>query len=119
MTGPSPAPVVDPPEPPPARSSHPQAQSPQGDTPQPPAPRPMRRWRVWMVFGLLAFLVLGHGVEVVTQREHWPFSPYQMWSRPSRGWELNREMLRGVTDEREPREVALQPGQLYPIPYQM
>lgn len=79
----------------------------------------MGRWRVWMVFGLLAFMVLGHLVEVVTQREHWPFSPYPMWSRPSLGWEINREMLRGVTDEPTPREVALQPGQLYPIPYQM
>ena len=42
-----------------------------------------------------------------------------MWSRPSLGWEVNREMLRGVTDEPTPREVAHQPGQLYPIPYQM
>src|SRR5690349_11196547 len=99
MTGPSPAPVVDPPDAPPAMSRPSQTPSPQGNAPQGTPAQPMRRWRVWMVFGLLAFLVLGHLFEVVTQREHWPFSPYQMWSRPSLGWELNREMLRGVTDE--------------------
>ncbi|HEX8912997.1 MAG TPA: hypothetical protein VF796_11605, partial [Humisphaera sp.] len=33
------------------------------------------------------------------------------------GWEVKREMLRGVTADG--REVALTPKQLYPIPYQM
>jgi hypothetical protein len=83
-----------------------------------PPPRVSQRSR-WVVLGLLLVIVGGHLVEVVTQREHWPFSPYQMWSRPSLGWEVNREMLRGVTDEPTPREVPLAPGQLDPIPYQM
>jgi hypothetical protein len=83
-----------------------------------PASR-MKPRRIWLVYGLFAILVGGHLVEVVTQREHWPFSPYQMWSIPSRGWETNREMLRGVTDEPAPREVPVTPSQLYPIPYQM
>jgi hypothetical protein len=89
-----------------------------------PPPRVSGRTR-WVVLGLLAVIVGGHLVEVVSQREHWPFSPYQMWSKPSLGWEVNREMLRGVTDETDaaghptPREVALGPGQLDPIPYQM
>jgi hypothetical protein len=86
---------------------------------RPGSPAPLKRSRLWIVYGLLAVIVLGHLVEVVTQREHWPFSPYQMWSKPAVGWEVKREMLRGVTDEPTPREIALQPGQLYPIPYQM
>jgi hypothetical protein len=81
--------------------------------------QPIRRSRIWIVYVLLAVIVLPHLAEVALQREHWPFSPYQMWSKPSTGWEVNREMLRGVTDEPQPREIALAPGQLAPIPYQM
>src|SRR6476660_2865889 len=84
-----------------------------------PSPPPLKRSRIWIVYVLLAVIVLPHLVEVALQREHWPFSPYQMWSKPSVGWEVNREMLRGVTDEDTPREVAITPQQLYPIPYQM
>ncbi|MDB5295794.1 MAG: hypothetical protein JWO31_1777, partial [Phycisphaerales bacterium] len=70
-------------------------------------------------YGVLAVLVGGHLVEVATQREHWPFSPYQMWSVPSRSWDVSREMLRGVTDEPTPREVPLVPSQhFYPVQYQ-
>jgi hypothetical protein len=46
------------------------------------SPAPLKRSRLWIVYGLLAVIVVGHLVEVVTQREHWPFSPYQMWSKP-------------------------------------
>jgi hypothetical protein len=79
----------------------------------------MRSYRVWIVYTILAVIVCGHLFEVYTQHEHWPFSPYQMWSKPSVGWDVNREMLRGVTDEPTPREVSITPTQLYPIPYQM
>lgn len=84
-----------------------------------PPPAGMKPSRVWIVYAILAVLIAGHLFEVVTQHEHWPFSPYQMWSKPSLGWDVNREMLRGVTDEPTPREVAIGPGQLSPIPYQM
>lgn len=74
--------------------------------------------RVWLVHAMLFVLVAGHLVEVVMQREHWPFSHYPMWSLPAEGWEVNREMLRGVTDEPTPREVPLVPAEhLYPVPY--
>lgn len=80
-------------------------------------PQPMRRWRVWMVYAVLFVIVAGHLVEVVTQREHWPFSPYQMWSIASTSWDLTQYELRGVTDEREPREIDLYESQyLYPLP---
>ena len=80
---------------------------------------PMSPRRVWFVYALLAVIVGGHLIEVATQREHWPFSPYQMWSKPSVGWEVKREMLRGVTAGPNPTEVSLTTAQLYPIPYQM
>ena len=47
-----------------------------------PAPPPdLPRWRRGLVtFGVVAFL-LGSGFDVATGREHWPFSPYSMYSR--------------------------------------
>lgn len=73
--------------------------------------------RVWMVAGVFAFIVGGHLIEVVTQREHWPFSPYQMWSRATQDWNLTDERLYGVTDEASPREILLQdPTYFHPLP---
>lgn len=83
---------------------------------QPPV-KAMPRWRVWMVLGVLVFIVGGHLVEVVTQHEHWPFSPYQMWSIATQSWDLTDERLYGVTDEPSPREILLQdPSYFYPLP---
>jgi hypothetical protein len=80
-------------------------------------PQPMRRWRVWMVYVVLFAIVAGHLVEVVTQREHWPFSPYQMWSIASTSWDVTHYDLRGVTAESNPREIDLYESQyLYPLP---
>jgi hypothetical protein len=73
--------------------------------------------RRWLVYVILAVIVVPHLYEVAVQKEHWPFSPYQMWSKPSVGWDVKREMLRGVTADG--REVPLTPKHLYPIPYQM
>src|SRR5262245_34493266 len=42
---------------------------------------PMRSWRVWMVLLLAAILTFGHLYDIVVQREHWPFSYYQMYAR--------------------------------------
>lgn len=84
----------------------------------PPA-APVRPARAWLVYAILAVIVGGHLVDMLFKREHWPFSDYPMWAFPSKGWEVKREMLRGVTDEPTPREVALVPKELDPIPYQM
>ena len=86
---------------------------------QPPAAQPISRGKMWLVFGLCAVIVLGHLADLALQREHWPYSNYPMWSFPSRGWEVKREMLRGVTDEPVPREIYITPNLIYPIPYWM
>ena len=78
----------------------------------------MRRPRVWLVYAMLFVIVAGHLVDMAVQREHWPFSHYPMWSIPAEGWEVKREMFRGVTDEPTPREVPVVPREhLYPIPH--
>ena len=47
------------------------------DAPSPPPPSPVRRRLV--VLGLAAFVVLS-ALHALTGREHWPFSPYAMYS---------------------------------------
>ena len=102
------APILDPP---PAAPAAPAAAV-------PPAAG-MRPSRVWLVYAMLFVIIAGHLVDMAMRREHWPFSDYPMWSLPSHSWEVNREMLRGVTDEPTPREVPLVPSQhFHPIPYQ-
>ena len=46
-----------------------------------PTIQPMKRWRVWLVLALVALLVVGHGIDIAGQREHWPFSHYPMYAR--------------------------------------
>ena len=48
-----------------------------------PAPTvvPMKAWRVWLVFALVALLVVGHAIDIYGMREHWPFSHYPMYAR--------------------------------------
>ena len=63
-----------------------------------------------LVFGLAALVVSGTAVEVVTdppyRREHWPFSPYQMYSRiPGDSWSALR--IFGVTSQGPGHEVPL------------
>jgi len=41
----------------------------------------MRRWRQWLVYGLIALLVGGHLNDMRRQAEHWPFSNYPMYAR--------------------------------------
>ena len=77
----------------------------------------MSRARVWLVYAVLFAIVGGHLVEIVTQREHWPFSPYPMWSMASTSWGLQDHRLYGVTDEPTPREILLQkPEYFAPLP---
>jgi hypothetical protein len=73
-------------------------------------PIAVSRGRRWLVFGLAAVVVSGAAVEVVTDppyhREHWPFSPYQMYSRlPGATWSGLR--MFGVTSQGPGRELPL------------
>ena len=82
-----------------------------------PAPQPMRPWRVWLVTGVVAVLVLGHLMEVVRQSEHWPFSNYPMWARVSTEWHETQVVPVGVTAAEVPAEVALtNPAYFAPMP---
>jgi hypothetical protein len=54
-----------------------------------------------LIFGVIA----GHGYDIVTRQEHWPFSNYPMFSTVHRTRVLRWFRLYGVTDDN--REVAI------------
>lgn len=68
---------------------------------------PMRRSRVWLVHGLIGFIAAGHLFEMVTGKEHWPFSEYPMFANLRRFRTLRELRLIGVTDEPASREIVL------------
>ena len=70
----------------------------------------LSRGRRWLVFGLAAAVVSGAAFEVLKdpsyRHEHWPFSPYQMYSRlPGDTWSGLR--IFGVTSQGAGPEVPL------------
>jgi hypothetical protein len=77
----------------------------------------MRRWRVWLVNGVVAVLVLGHLMEIARQSEHWPFSNYPMWARVSTEWHETQVVPVGVTASEPAAEVPLtDPAYFAPMP---
>ena len=44
-------------------------------------PAPMKRWRIWLVLGVIVALLAGHLYDIITQTEQWPFSFYPMYAR--------------------------------------
>lgn len=77
----------------------------------------MRRWRVRLVNGVVAALVLGHLMEIVRQTEHWPFSNYPMWARVSTEWHETQIVPVGVDADDPAEEVKLtDPAYFAPMP---
>lgn len=46
----------------------------------------MARWQRWAVGAVVATIVGGHLVDIASGVEHWPFSPYPMYSRAQSDW---------------------------------
>jgi GT2 family glycosyltransferase len=61
---------------------------------------------------LVALLVAGSAYDILTGTEHWPFSPYPMFSVVQRSPTLESLMIRGVTDEADAREIPLREGSM-------
>lgn len=73
------------------------------------APDPTRPTgpRLWLINAVLAGVIAGSLFDIVTFREHWPFSPYWMYSAARRERTLSAMRLFGVTREASPREIPL------------
>jgi hypothetical protein len=72
--------------------------------------------RLLAVHALIGVLVLGSFFDIVTGTEHWPFSPYPMFSRVEREPTLQVFRIIGVTNEAAPREIPIRDyGMLRPL----
>jgi hypothetical protein len=68
---------------------------------------PLSISRMVLVWTLMVVLIGGSLYDIVTNREHWPLSPYPMFSRVDLRPAVESLRLFGVTQERVPREIAL------------
>jgi hypothetical protein len=64
------------------------------------------RSRLWLVHAVIVVIVVGSFYDIVTGREHWPFSPYAMYSRIKRKETVTTLRLYGVTED-GPAEMPL------------
>jgi hypothetical protein len=72
--------------------------------------------RIVLVHVLLAGLVGGSAYDIYTGREHWPLSPYPMFSSVERTYDLRAFRMVGVTADAESREVPVRDyGMLEPL----
>ncbi len=69
--------------------------------------QPMRRGRVLLVYAMLAVLLTGSARDILSDEEHWPFSPYPMFSAVERSRTLRSLRLFAVTPGAETRELPL------------
>ena len=67
--------------------------------------------REFLVYAVIFVITSGSLFDIATQREHWPFSPYRMFSSVKREHSISAKRLIGVTDGDPPREITLQDPQ--------
>ena len=94
----------------------PQAEAPITDPPLDfvDSPSGMGRGRLVVVNAAIGLLLIGSAFDIVTGREHWPFSPYAMFSDVERATTSTQIRLVGVTESGV--EVALTDlGQIAPF----
>lgn len=67
----------------------------------------LERRRELLVYAVIFVITSGSLFDIATQREHWPFSPYRMFSSVKRNHSISLTRLVGVTESIPPREISL------------
>ena len=67
----------------------------------------MSRQRLFLIHAALIVLIVGHLYDIIQDREHWPFSQYQMFAFLQTERSLTRTELYGVTQEDSHQEFPL------------
>src|SRR5215204_868918 len=67
----------------------------------------MSQLRLLLIHAALILLISGHLYDIVQDREHWPFSKYEMFSRAQTERSLTRMELYGVMQEDSHQEFPL------------
>jgi hypothetical protein len=78
-------------------------------------PEPMSRWRLWMVNGIIAFLVLGHLYDIAKKATHWPFGQYEMFAKHGEKIGHDRMAIMGVTPDNQEFRIS-EPQHAAPLP---
>jgi hypothetical protein len=74
------------------------------------------KWREFLVYAVIFVIAAGSVFDILTQREHWPFSPYSMFSSVRRDYSLTRLKLLGVTKTDATSEIQLtEPQYIQPL----
>lgn len=69
-----------------------------------------------MVYALIFVITTGSLFDIVTKREHWPFSPYRMFSSVRRDFATSKLRLLGVTESDPSQEISLlEPQYIQPL----
>lgn len=63
--------------------------------------------RELLVYAVIFVIIVGSVYDILTQREHWPFSPYSMFSTVRREYSLSWFRLYGLTEIDSSREIPL------------
>ena len=67
----------------------------------------MSQQRLLLIHAALILLIVGHLYDIVQGREHWPFSPYQLFATAETKRSLMRMELYGVVQEDAHQEFPL------------
>lgn len=76
----------------------------------------MSKRRLLLVHAVIALLICGSLYDIITGSEHWPFSPYPMYSGVQRERSLSSQWLFGVVEEEPYREIPIR-GYQYIQPF--
>jgi hypothetical protein len=61
----------------------------------------------FLVYVVIVVITGGSLFDIITGKEHWPFSPYPMFSSVKRDYFLTKLQLFGVTESGSPQEISL------------
>jgi glycosyltransferase involved in cell wall biosynthesis len=67
----------------------------------------MSMWRLIVAHAVILLLIAGSAYDIITGREHWPFSPYPMFSSVERSRTLDSLLLTGVAADPNTAEIPL------------
>ncbi len=75
----------------------------------------MGKRREFFVYALIFMIAGGSLFDIVADKEHWPFSPYPMFSFVRRDYSLNKLQLYCVTESEPPLEMPLDAQYIQPF----
>ena len=76
----------------------------------------LEKRREFLVYAVIFIIIGGSLFDIITQWEHWPFSPYSMFSSVRRDYSLSWLKLFGLTDIDSSREIPLtEPQYIQPL----